>query len=235
MKLYFAPLEGITTCTYRNAHAAVFGGCDGYFAPFITPSDNERISLKTLRDVVPERNHCGALTVQVLTNRADSFLKFAQKVKALGYEEININLGCPMARVVQKNRGAGFLREPEALDRFLEAIFAKSNVKISVKTRIGFHSGDEMETLMQVYNRYPLSCLIVHPRACADLYRGTPDYEVFSQVYATSVNSLCYNGDIHSYEDFLQIQERFPALDSVMLGRGALQNPALFREIAGGE
>ena len=71
MKLYYAPLEGITTYIYRNTHAQVFGGVDAYFAPFITPSDNEKISIKNMRDVLPERSSSINLKVQALTNRAD--------------------------------------------------------------------------------------------------------------------------------------------------------------------
>jgi len=235
MKFYFAPMEGITTYTYRNAHAAQFGGCDGYFAPFITPSDNEKVSRKGLRDVVPEKNPGVPLSVQVLTNQVDSFLKFAYKVRALGYDEININLGCPSATVVRKGRGAGFLCEPESLDRFLEGIFEKSDMKISVKTRIGYTSPEEFDRLLTIYNRYPLSLLIVHPRTREEFYGGDPHYDVFTLAYQASKNPLCYNGDIFSKEDFRRIRAEFPDLDSVMLGRGALRNPALFREIQGGE
>ena len=135
MKLYFAPLEGITTYTYRNTHREMFGGCDQYFAPFITPSDNEKLSIKCLRDIVPEKNSSVKPIVQVLTNKAESFLKFEEKIKALGYSEVNINLGCPSGTVVKKNRGSGFLREPEALERFLEEVFSASELKIAIKTR----------------------------------------------------------------------------------------------------
>ena len=130
MNIYFAPLEGITTAIYRNTHADMFGGPDAYYAPFITPSDNERISRKGLYDVVPERNQHQNLKVQVLTNQAQSFLKFAQKVKLTGYDEVNLNIGCPFERVVRKGRGAGFLQEPGMLDAFFEEIFASCDLKI---------------------------------------------------------------------------------------------------------
>ena len=91
MNLYFAPLEGITTYTYRNTHAEFFGGCDAYYAPFITPSDNERLSIKSLRDIVPDKNKGVRLIPQVLTNQSQSFMKFEEKIKELGYKEININ------------------------------------------------------------------------------------------------------------------------------------------------
>lgn len=234
MNLYFAPLEGITTYTYRNTHAELFGGCDAYFAPFITPSDNEKLSLKCLRDIVPEANKV-KLNVQVLTNRIDSFLKFEDKIRALGYDSININLGCPSGTVVKKNRGAGFLREPESLDAFLDGVFSKSRLKISVKTRTGFADGAELDGLMEIYNKYPMSQLIIHPRARADLYNGEPDMEVFKKAYAVSKNKVCFNGNVFSAEDFKTVASEFCKLDSVMIGRGAVANPAIFREIKGGK
>ena len=235
MNLYFAPLEGITTYIYRSVHAECFGFCDSYFAPFITPSDNERVSRKGLRDVVPEKNVGQNLTVQVLTNRSDSFLKFARKVKMLGYREININLGCPFPRVVQKGRGAGMLKDKEELDRFLDGIFSSTDVSVSVKTRTGFHSGEEMESLMAVYNEYPISELTIHPRAGEDFYKGTPDMAVFSKAYNGAKMPVCYNGDVLTAGDFAELSETYPDLSSVMIGRGAIKNPAIFREIRGGE
>ncbi len=235
MELYFAPLEGITTYMYRNTHAEIFGGADAYFAPFINPSEQEKISKKGIKDILPEHNQAGKPKVQVLTNNAEAFLKFRKKIEAFGYEEININLGCPAARVVQKGRGAGFLANLDGLERFFEDIFSKCSMPISVKTRIGYAHKEEMERLVEIYNQYPLSLLIVHPRTRADFYEGTPDMEAFSKVYHASKSDVCYNGDIWSVLDYQKIKETFPDLKSIMLGRGAIKNPALFREIKGGK
>lgn len=234
MKLYFAPLEGITKCIYRNLHAEMFGGCDAYYAPFITPSDNEKIGRKNVKDILPENNAGIPLRVQVQTNSAASFLKFEDKISPLGYDAVNINLGCPSATVVGKGRGAGFLREPMALDAFMAEIFEKSRLQISVKTRLGFSGSEEMHDLMKIYNRYNLSLLIIHPRTRNDFYNGVPDDEAFEKAYATSQNPVCYNGNIFTKADFERVIKRFPNLDSVMLGRGAIANPAIFREIRGG-
>ena len=235
MKLYFAPLEGITTYTYRNAHAEIFGGCDGYFAPFITPSDNERLSLKSLRDIVPERNKVGRLIPQVLTNRSDSFLKFEEMIKDLGYSEIDINIGCPSGTVVKKNRGAGFLRDVSGVDRFLNEVFERTALNVSVKTRAGFWSCDELEELIKVYNKYPMESLIIHPRTREDFYKGEPHMEAFCKAYQESSNRVCYNGNVFSKGDYEKICEKYPRLEGVMIGRGAVANPAIFREIRGGK
>ncbi len=233
MNLYFAPLEGITTYTFRNTHAEFFGGCDGYFAPFITPSDNEKIGMKCLRDINPDVNKTN-VTVQVLTNRADSFLKFEDKIRGLGYDSVNINLGCPSGTVVKKNRGSGFLRDVEGLDQFLNEVFSKSRLKISVKTRTGFSSGEEMSGLIKIYNKYQMTSLIIHSRARADFYNGEPDMKVFEKAYGESKNKVCYNGNVFSTKRCKELSESFPMLEGVMFGRGAVMNPAIFREIKAG-
>lgn len=234
MNLYFAPLEGITTYTYRNTHAEMFGGCDAYFAPFITPSDIERVSIRSFRDLIPDKNVGVELKAQVLTSQAESFLKFADKAKEIGFHEININLGCPSGTVVKKGRGSGFLRDPEGLDNFFYEVFSKTDVTVSVKTRIGYESGSEMEGLMEIYNKYPISLLTIHPRARMDFYGGMPDMEVFDMAYKMSKNKVCYNGNVFTKDEYDRIIQKYPDLGGVMFGRGAVKNPAIFREIRGG-
>lgn len=234
MKLYFAPMEGITTYTYRNTHARFFGGCDMYYAPFIVPSDKERVSRKCLRDILPEHNEGAPLRVQVLTTQADSFVKFEEKIRELGYSEVNLNLGCPAARVVQKGRGSGALKDKEKLERFLLETFEKTSFDVEIKTRIGFADVSEAAELLEIYNKLSMQRLIVHPRTKIDYYGGVPHDDVFEEFYKYSKNKLCYNGNVFSVADYNRIAERFPDIEGVMLGRGAIANPALFREIRGG-
>ena len=235
MKLYFAPMEGITTYTYRNTHAKFFGGCDMYYAPFIVPSDKERVSRKCLRDILPEKNEGTPLRVQVLTTQADSFVKFEEKIKELGYSEVNLNLGCPAARVVQKGRGSGALKDKEKLERFLVETFEKTSFRVEIKTRIGFAEKSEANALLEIYNKLSMERLIVHPRTKLDYYGGVPHDDVFEDFYKNSKNMLCYNGNVFTLADYKRIEARFPKIEGVMLGRGAISNPALFREIRGGE
>ncbi len=235
MKLYFAPLEGITTYTYRNAHKELFDGCDRYYAPFITPTANEKLSIKSLRDILPENNKNTKPGVQVMTNQAQAFLNFEEKISGLGYTSVNLNFGCPSSTVVKKDRGAGALRDPDNMDSFLREIFEKSSLKISIKTRIGFSSPEEMTDIMKVYNKYPVSELIIHPRTRQEYYNGVPNMNTFENSFNSAKMPICYNGNIFSAEAYRKIKERFEGLGSVMLGRGAVANPAIFREIRGGE
>ncbi len=235
MKLYFAPMEGITTYTYRNTHKELFGGCDKYFTPFITPSANERVSIKSLRDIVPEKNADTPLEIQVMANDDSAFLNFEDKICELGYNSVNLNFGCPSSTVVKKNRGAGILRDLEQVDRFLYNIFEKSRIKISVKTRTGFENSLQFVSIMEIYNRYPITELIIHPRCREEYYKGEPNLKVFANGLNTANMPVCYNGNIFSVKDYGSITESLPKINAVMLGRGAVANPALLREIKGGK
>lgn len=231
MKYYLAPMEGITGHIYRNAYAKYFHNIDKYFTPFIVPNQSTSLKTKELRDMLPENNEGLYIVPQILTNDADGFITTAMKLQQLGYDEINLNLGCPAGTVVSKNRGSGFLAQRDGLDSFLDEIFKIKDMKISVKTRIGKDSPEEFYELIKIYNKYPMEELIIHPRTRQDFYGNTPNLDVFKDAISLSKNTLCYNGDIFTVEDYYKITESFPEVDKVMLGRGILANPGLMGEI----
>lgn len=234
MKLYFAPLEGITTYTYRNLHNEMFGMCDAYFAPFISPTDNEKLSTKNMRGILPLNNTVN-LKVQCLANSATAFVEFSKKVIEYGYDEVNLNLGCPSGTVVKKNKGSGALKDLEKLDDFLCYIFSNSDLRISVKTRTGYYSHSEFKEILDIYNKYPIHELIIHPRIREEYYSGKPNMDSFSLAYSMNKGNIIYNGDIESVDDYNNIIVSYPEIKGVMIGRGAIKNPAIFREIKGGK
>ncbi len=234
MKIYLAPLEGITGWIFRSAVHECFGGFDKYFVPFIRPNQMGHLSAREKKDILPEHNTGMRTVPQILTNRADDFLRTAEKLKDFGYEEVNLNLGCPSKTVVTKGRGAGFLADPAGLDRFLGEIFEKSPVRISLKTRLGMEDASEFMALMKIYNKYPAEELIIHPRVQKDFYKNTPDLQAFARAADISRIPVCYNGDIFSVEDYERFTERFPGTDRVMTGRGVLKDPSLARKLRGG-
>lgn len=234
MKLYLAPLEGITGWIFRGAVHACFGGFDKYFVPFIKPNQMGHFSAREKKDILPEHNR-GMYTVpQILTNKAEDFLRTAKKLEEYGYSEINLNLGCPSKTVVTKARGSGFLAYPEALERFLDEIFEKCPIRISVKTRLGMEQPEEFVRILEIYNRFPMEELIIHPRVQKDFYKNTPNLEIFGCALAESRNPVCYNGDIFTPADFARFTEGYRSVERVMTGRGVLRDPALAREIRGG-
>ena len=232
MHIYFAPLEGITTYPYRNLHHKYFGGVEKYFTPFLAPGPEQGMSVKEMRDVLPENNAGIPVVPQILTNRAGDFLLASKKLSEMGYREINLNLGCPSGTVTAKKKGSGFLLYPDDLDRFFDEVFSDAAVRngeflVSVKTRIGKNEVEEWPELMQVYNRYPIHELTVHPRIQKEFYTGTPHLDVFADILKESRNPVVYNGDLFTVEKVKEFREKFPTVGTVMIGRGLIRNPAL--------
>ena len=215
MQYYFAPLEGITGYVYRSVHHKYFPGTDRYYMPFVAPNYTKHFKTREKQDVAPENNEGLAAVPQVLSNKADEALWAVEELAGLGYEEVNLNLGCPMPTVARKKKGSGLLKYTDELDAYLDGVFSgmearpsdRPPVRISVNTRLGTDSTEEAEELVRIYNRYPISELIVHPRCQKDLYRGTPDLEAFLLVWQKSTNPVVYNGDITVPADVERIAE----------------------------
>lgn len=231
MKIYFAPLDGVTGFIYRNAFADFFGGPDKYFAPFISPCHNPKLKGREIKDLLPENNSKKVnLIPQIMANNAEYFIKGARQIADMGYTEVNLNAGCPSGTVVSKGRGAGFLKDTYLMEKFFDEVFCKLDMKISVKTRIGVTDATEFEEIMEVYNKFPFEEVIVHPRTRVQLYKGEPDMSAFDYAYKTSKNPLCFNGNIFTVADYEEICSKYH-IDSIMLGRGLLRNPNLVNEI----
>lgn len=236
MKYYLAPMEGLTGYIYRNAYHACYRPMDKYFTPFLSPKSNSGLSSRELNDILPEHNEGMYIVPQILTNRAEDFMRVAKELQEYGYTELNLNLGCPSGTVVSKHKGAGFLERLDSLDRFLDEVckeLDKIGMELSVKTRLGMVSPDEFPDLLTIYNRYPLTELILHPRVRLDYYKNTPHMEAFDQSFGSSRAPMCYNGDIFTVSDYEMLCGQYPKLDRVMMGRGIISNPGLAERIAG--
>ncbi len=225
---YMAPLEGITTYIYRAAYHHHFRPMDKYFTPFISPAQKRPLRTRETRDVCPENNEGLPVIPQILTNDVALFLDTCRELEALGYTEVNLNIGCPSGTVTARGKGAGFLKDPEELDRFLEQICQGSSLRISVKTRLGWADPEEFYELLPVLNRYPLTEVILHPRVRQEYYRGKPHREAFAEALKESVHPLFYNGNLFSTRDITEIFGQFPETAGVMLGRGLIADPSLW-------
>ena len=227
----FAPLDGITKIVFRQVCSQFFGGVDRYFIPFFSPTPHHLMTPRDLREVDYIHNANLLSVPQVMTKNADDFLWACDVLKDMGYTEVNLNLGCPSGTVVARNRGAGFLGTPRELEDFLDEIFEKCPLEISIKTRIGMDYMDEWAPLLKIYQKFPMKELIIHPRLQKEGYKGTPHLEAFAEAVEALQCPLCYNGDITSPESLTQILTKLPSIDTVMIGRGILQNPGLLQEL----
>lgn len=236
MKFYLAPMEGVTGYIYRNAYHAHFRPMDKYFTPFLAPKHNGGFSHREINDILPEHNEGMDTVPQLLTGNSEDFLRAARELKEYGYKEVNLNLGCPSGTVAAKGKGAGFLRDPEGLELFLEQVcegMERLGLELSVKTRLGIEEPEEFDRLLSIYNRFPLKELIIHPRVLKDFYKYTPRMEAFRNAFANSAAPVCYNGDIVDRESYERLTAAYPALDAVMIGRGLLADPFLIETLSG--
>ena len=242
--LSLGPFQGITDAPFRNVFKRYFGGIDKFYTPFFTGIHKEEHA-KNLQgeEIDPKCNDVEALTPQILSTEAEEILRFAKQCKQLGYKEINLNMGCPFPRVANKKRGCGLLPYPDKVEAMFEKVFdAIGDMKFSVKCRLGYFSPDEIDAIIPIFNRFPLSELIIHPRIGKQLYKGEADVERFKALTPQINAPLMYNGDIVSVESFIRINGILndgpstgsgtcKTVEQFMLGRGLLANPFLAEDI----
>ena len=227
MRYALAPMEGVTGHVFRQAHAACFGPADKYLTPFLSPNQNLCFTSRERAEVLPEHNDGLNVVPQLLTSNAAHFLWASRELAAMGYREVNLNLGCPSGTVTARKKGAGFLAYPEELNQFLDRIFSENEVCISLKTRIGMKDPEEGFRLLEIYNQYPLSELIIHPRTREEFYKGEPHLDLYAQLSAVSHAPVCYNGNLLTARDYEAFHAAFPQTERVMLGRGVIADPGL--------
>ena len=228
MRYYLAPLEGITDSIYRRIHHKYFPGIDRYYMPFISPTIHRQLTHKEDRELPLANSVAFEAIPQILTKVPEDFLWAAQVCADRGYTEVNLNAGCPSGTVVSKGKGSGMLRDVDELDRFLETVFRDCPIPISVKTRLGVENPQDFATILEVYNRYPIRELTIHPRVRKDFYKEPVREEWFRYAWDNSSNPLCYNGNLCTPEQISDVRQRYPGLESVMLGRALIGDPGMF-------
>ncbi len=227
IKIYLAPIQESTDHIYRSAYAKFFGGVDKYFAPYMVRQNDGSVKPSHLRDVKLANNLLYPFVPQILAGNSSDFIFLTKLLEERGCYEINWNLGCPYPMVTNKGLGSGLLSYPEKMRMILEEALPKIQAKISIKMRAGLFSSDEVFPVIDVLNDFPLHEIILHPRIAKQLYRGTPDTELFAEVLKRLKHELVYNGDIVTNEDYCRLNDLFSDTKTWMIGRGILKNPFL--------
>ena len=238
MNYYAAPMEGLTDRVWRQAHQKWFGpagNADRYYAPFISPPENRVLIKKKMAELAPAANPGAPVIPQLLAKDGELAAWMIGELRGLGYTEVNLNLGCPSGTVTAKGKGSGMLRDPVKLDAFLAAVFANAEGPISVKTRLGVEKPEEFAAILDIYNRYPICELTIHPRVMRQLYRGQADRAAFAAALPGCRMPVCYNGDLRTVGEVRALEGRFPEVTHVMIGRGLVADPALARKLRGGK
>ena len=237
MNYYVAPMEGLTDRVWRQAHQKWFGWAGApakYYAPFLSPPENRVLIQKKMAELAPEANPGAPVVPQLLAKDGALAAWMVGQLRQLGYTEVNLNFGCPSGTVTAKGKGSGMLRDLDKLDAFLAALFAEAEGPLTVKTRLGVEKPEEFAAVLEVYNRYPIAELTIHPRVMRQQYRGIADREAFAKALPECRMPVCYNGDLTTVEQLRALEADFPAVQSLMVGRGIIADPALFRQALGG-
>ena len=227
MRYYYAPLEGITDATFRRLHHQYFPGVDKYFMPFLSPTIHRQLTPREERELPKADTLPFTAVPQLLGKNVEDMLWAIEVCKDQGYDEVNINLGCPSGTVVSKGKGSGMLSDPDALDAFLDAIYAGASLPVSLKTRIGVNDSENWGKLLEIYRSYPVKELTVHPRIRKAFYKGDCDMAAFTQAVENAPFPVCYNGNVNSLEDAQKIAAQFPTVESIMIGRGLVADPGM--------
>ena len=230
MKLFLAPLQGLTTVELRNLHEKHFGGVDAYFTPFIR-LEKGALRKRDVRDI--ENSTVSRLIPQVLAANADELKKILEFLMPLECKEIDLNCGCPFPPVCSKGRGAGILAHQDAFAEMIDSLSQHKDISFSIKLRLGVNSADEIKELVPVINSSVLKFVTLHPRIAKDQYKGVLRMEDFANFISECQKPVVFNGEIRTKQDYDKIVSDFPDLYGIMIGRGLIANPNLANEISG--
>ena len=234
-RLYFAPFHGLTTRGFRQVFFSHFSGIDAVLTPFLPAGEASILSEARFKDVLPLQQEPLPTIVQIIGQKKQEMIDTVLYLSDRGHERINWNIGCPMHQITRKKRGCGLMPFPDEIEQIVKSICKKTQVKFSIKMRLGMYHPNESLEIIHRLNKYPLDFICVHARLGTQLYDGIPDRDSFGKCFQQSKNLLCYNGDIFNPKDYHHLQQENPNINSYMLGRGMLKNPFLAEQIHGKE
>ncbi len=226
-----APLCGVTDHVYRTI--CFEQECDIAYTEMISAmgylcAPEQRATRELMKKGKNERK----LILQLFGKDPDIVAEAAKKISSLGiYDGIDLNMGCPARKVACSGEGAGLLRQPELAGRMMEKTVKASCLPVSVKIRIGWdHEHINAIEIARIAESSGISEITVHGRTREQQYAGKADWEIIKAIKEKIKIPVIGNGDIFSEEDAMQkISDAEP--DGIMIGRGALGNPWIFKNI----
>ncbi len=222
-----APMEGITSAAVRGVLAS-YGPLGMVCTEFVRVA-GEKISEAHFRRQVTKLPGV-ALSVQIMGNEPRLMAEASAVVAAAGADVVDVNLGCPTACAARKNVGAALLKQPELLGRILLAMRGAVPGLFSAKLRAGFDTWEDALAHGRLVEACGADFLTVHPRRGIDRYRGIADWRIISLLRRELGLPVVGNGDVWYAQDALRMIEE-TGCAAVMLGRPALRNPWIFRQI----
>lgn len=232
--IHFAPLQGYTDDVYRRIHHHLIGGITSYYTPFVR-MEGGGVRSKDMRDIRPEFNEGIPVTPQIIVKSMKEFDYLVNIVQEKGYRRIDINMGCPFPMQAKHGRGSGLLAHTGIIEEMANSITELKDIRFSVKMRLGWEDKNEWRPVIDILNDIPLHQVTLHPRIGTQQYKGEVMMEAFGECYDVCKHPLIYNGDIRTLEDIRLLEQKYPKLAGVMIGRGLLARPWLSAEHESGK
>lgn len=233
--LFLAPMEGVTDRTFRAA-VLDLGGCGAACTEFVrisvapVPARVIRKSLGAPRGDVP-------VAVQIMAPGTEHLAETVAHAESAGASWIDLNFGCPVARVCGKGAGSALLDDPPLLEAIVRAARGATRLAVSAKIRVGVTDSARLHEIVDAAAAGGAAMLTVHGRLRADSYEDPARWDRIAAAVARwrgrSDGPVCGNGGVRTAEDAHRML-RETGCDAVMVGRGALADPFVFRRFAGG-
>jgi tRNA-dihydrouridine synthase len=226
--LALAPMQDVTDRAFWGLMAA-HGGADVYYTEYFRVHAVSHLEKWILESIT--RNPTGRPVVaQMIGNDIPSLVRAAKELQQYPIAAVDLNLGCPAPVVYRKCAGGGLLRDPQRVDGILGALREAMSIKFTVKTRIGFDSPDVFDELLPIFAKHSLDLLAVHGRTVREMYGAEVHYDYIARAVAAMPCPVLANGNVHSARKAEEVLALTGAR-GLMIGRGAIRNPWLFRQI----
>lgn len=229
-RFFLAPMAGYTDYVFRRLSRRFGAGL--LVTELVSAAALARMIKKTYRYMEHKEDEY-PISLQIFGNKEDDFKKAIELTDLSGFSFIDINMGCPTKKVVRNNGGAGLLSDTDKMVSILNTVKNVSPLPVSVKIRLGFQRGEggEIERALALKENGAVF-LTLHGRYASDLYRGVADWEAIAKVKEALGYDyiLIGNGDIKTKEDAKRAFE-ISKVDGIMVGRAAIGNPWVFREL----
>jgi tRNA-dihydrouridine synthase B len=226
--LALAPMQEVTDLAFWTL-IHEYGGADVYWTEYFRVHSTSTPEKKIVEAIM--RNTTGRPVIaQMIGNDIPELVRTAKFLQEFPVAAIDLNLGCPAPIVYRKCAGGGLLREPQRVDAILGALRDAVQIKFTVKTRLGFATADEFDSLLSIFAKHSLDALTVHARTVAQLYRLPVHYDRVRQAVDTMPCPVIANGHVHSAAQAQELLARTGAR-GLMIGRGVIRSPWLFNQI----
>ena len=228
---WLAPMAGITDVCFRQLMDEMGAGV--LVSELVSAKGLLYNSGKTHKMIEVHPKSKSLVGIQLFGESEEDIINAAHYVKEAGASFVDINLGCPVKKVVKKGCGAALMRDPAYLETFLTKIKRKIELPLTVKMRTGW-SHDELtiHECVRAANNSGCEWVAIHGRTRAQGYEGEADWNLIAEVKQRAKLPIVGNGDIRTVDQAQKFLND-SGVDAVMIGRGALRNPWIFKECIG--